>query len=270
MKGRVCALLCFSLMACSFLAAPVAAAPPPEAVPVVFRQSIPAAAFTPHREPYDYENDGRYLIHKAGPEGWYLTAVRLPQGATITSMTFFWYDDSATLQAKARLQRTELGTGNYQELAYAESPLSSPGYPSSSRDDTISYAIVDNLRYAYWVVLDLPAMPEVMAHGVVIGYTPAAVTDAAVPVSAAGFAPYEDGYDYENHGRYLKHLHGPGGNTANGWYMAPVRLPDGAIWTGRDLFAIRQIIYLEMDFTRVEFAAIDVDERYRCIIDTRG
>ena len=138
MKGRVGALLCFSLIACCLVAAPVAADPPREAAAVVLRQSIPAAAFTPYREQYDYENDGRYLIHKAGPEGWYLTAVRLPQGATITAMVFFWYDDSATLQARARLQRTELGTGNYEELAYAESPSGIVGAPSSSRDQGFS------------------------------------------------------------------------------------------------------------------------------------
>ena len=52
-----------------------------------------------------------------------------------------------------------------------------------------------------------------------------------ISVPAAEFRPYEDNYDFENHGRHLIHLHTPGPSTSTGIYLAPLSLPDGAVVT---------------------------------------
>ncbi|MFX1263433.1 MAG: C25 family cysteine peptidase, partial [Promethearchaeota archaeon] len=193
------------------------------------RLTIPAAAFTPYQDGYDYENHGRFLIHKGGPEGWYFAPVHLPHGAQVTKMIFNWYNNSQTgqAQAKARLQRTEFGQGNYLAMAYVTTGLGGIG-GGSSQDDTIAYATIDNVKYAYWANFDLPATTDVRGCSVVIEYIPPTTVTGRLSIPAAAFRPYEDGYDYQNHARFLKHLHSPGGGTANGWYLAPVFLPHGA------------------------------------------
>jgi len=204
---------------------------------VVGRLSIPAAAFTPFEDGYDYENHGRYLFVKVGASGaygWFSAHVRLPHGATVTKMTFHWYDDDTNNlrpQGIARLQRTKFGQGNFEEMAYAETLAS--GYGSTS-DNTIAYASIDNSQYGYWVSWDLPISGSgisVRGCGVVIEYTVPATGDGPLSISSAPFKPYEDGYDFQNDSRYLQHLHSPGGGSANGWYLAQVHLPQGVTVT---------------------------------------
>jgi hypothetical protein len=133
--------------------------------------SAPAAGLHPFQDGYDYENHGRFLIHRSGPEGWYLGAVRLPDGVELKSVTFHWCDFSATYKAVARLQYTEYGQGNYVDMAYGESPLAgAPGFGFTT-DTTVNNAKVDNSKYGYWVVFDLPQMADVRAVGLVIDYT---------------------------------------------------------------------------------------------------
>jgi hypothetical protein len=198
---------------------------PPGALDTVF--AISASAFAPYEDGYDFENHSRFLKHLHSPgggtaNGWYLAPYRLPQGATVTKMTFYWYDGSATKQAKATLQRTEFGQGNYQDMASAESPLSGAPGNGSSFDDTVSSAVIDNARYAYWVLWDLPADANMSAAGVVIEYQPALIGSGLASAPAAGLHAHQDEYDYENHGRYLIHKGGP-----QGWYLGAIRLPDG-------------------------------------------
>ena len=61
-----------------------------------------------------------------------------------------------TCRYSSRLQRTTLGLGDYTELATAwTSTGSSSGGVSS--DTTVGGGRVDNSRYAYWVVIDIPS-----------------------------------------------------------------------------------------------------------------
>ena len=202
--------------------------------------TIPAAAFTPFEDGYDYENHGRYLFIKSGvsgPYGWFSAPVSLPHGATVTKMTFHWYDDDTQGLSRngiARLQRTRFGQGNFEEMAYAETPNAASGYGSTS-DTTISYATIDNSQYAYWVVWDLPVSGSgisVKGCDVVIEYTPPTTVAGRLSIPAAAFTPFEDGYDFQNDGRYLQHFDNPAAITGvRGWYSAPVHLPDGATIT---------------------------------------
>jgi len=130
--------------------------------------SISAAAFTAYQDGYDYVNTARHLVHNGGPQGWYLAPVYLPQGATVTRVTFHWYDNS-TSNGLVRMQRTQFGLDDFLEMAYAASS-GSPGY-GSSEDTSIAYDTIDNTQYAYWVVWDIPATDQFRACGVVIEYS---------------------------------------------------------------------------------------------------
>ncbi len=197
--------------------------------------SFPAAAFRPFEDGYDYQNHGRYLFTKAGasgPYGWYLAQVLLPQGAKVSEMTFHWYDGNVLADGIARLQRTEYGQGNYVEMA-AAATTGSGGYQSST-DDTVAYNIIDNSKYAYWIVWDLPAAAaeDLRGCGVVLKYAAPASVTGVISIPAAAFGvPGEDGYDFQDHGRYLIHQHSPGAGTQNGVYLAPLQLPHGVTVT---------------------------------------
>ena len=64
--------------------------------------------------------------------------------------------------------------------------------------------------------------------GVTIEYTPPAKDGGMLNIADAAFTPFYDGYDYENHARWLFHQHSESGGTADGLYLAPVNLPQGA------------------------------------------
>ena len=190
--------------------------------------ALSAAAFTPYEDGYDYTLDGESVHHKHSPGGGtaagsYVAPVRLPDGATVTKMTFHWLDNSSTGQAKARLQRTEFGQGDLQDMAYAESSLSGTSGASSSFDSSINLATIDNLRYGYWVGWDLSADDRVGGRGVVIEYQAPGGESGVISSPAAPLKPSRDGMDYEDHGRYVFQKSGPAGK-----YVAALRLPDGA------------------------------------------
>lgn len=201
--------------------------------------TIPAAAFTPYEDGYDFQNSGRYLQHFHSPNGgygrgWYLAPVYLPDGAIVTKMTFY-YRDNTTANGVARLQRTDL-KGNYTNLASVDTSggWSAPWYNSKATTD-ISNGVIDNSKYAYWVIWDLPPSSEppseqdiVWGCGTTIQYMPPATTPERLAIPAAAFRPHEDGYDFQNDGRYLHHFHSQGGGDHDGWYLAQVHLPDGA------------------------------------------
>jgi len=68
----------------------------------------------------------------------------------------------------------------------------------------------------------------VTAHAIEIEYTNPGIR-YLLTVPAATFRPFEDGYDFVDHGRHLVHMHTPGNSTNPGIYLAPVNLPDGAV-----------------------------------------
>jgi hypothetical protein len=196
--------------------------------------SLSASAFEPYEDGYDYLNSV-LLYYGHGPggsptNGWFVSQLDLPQDAILSTMRFYWSDTDPSYNAVARIQRTELGLGDFVEIASVTS-AGSPGSGVSSV--AISGTVVDNTRYAYWVVWDLPAWGSdqgVAGVATAIDYllpTPAAIETSA-SISAAGFTSYEDAYDYTNSARYLTHRHDPAGGNSNGWYIAPLNLPQGA------------------------------------------
>jgi hypothetical protein len=195
------------------------------------RLSIPAAAFVPFSDNYQYENLGRRLTYLGGPARAHFEApVHLPQGAQVTKVTFHFNDDSTAANGYARLCRTDLA-GNYLDMAYIDSYYAW-GYAGRS-DTSIESPVVDNSQYAYWVYWDLPISTgtgnNVWGCGVVIEYDApvATMSRGYIAIPAAAFTPFADDHHYENHGRYLIHRSG----EAGAHYEAPVPLPQGATVT---------------------------------------
>ncbi len=209
--------------------------PPQTSVPGP--QSVPAASFIPFEDQYQFLQEQK--LQHTGPgapnaRGWYLAPVHLPDRSLITNVSFFWArEDTVNVTGLARLQRTQLGLDNFEEMALLASSTGAGAFLSSTSTDTIQNSLVDNAVYAYWLVYDLPPdgfnfpNQRVVAYDTIIQYQPLAPPRPIVSIPAAAFRPYEDGYDFENHARHLIHKHGPGNSLANGWYLAPLHLPDG-------------------------------------------
>jgi hypothetical protein len=193
--------------------------------------SIPAAAFQPYEDGYDFWNEGLWLVHYHGPggstgPGWYVAPVLLPDGATVTKMRFYYWDNHATEDILARLQYSNLA-GSFSEMAYVDSSGAASGY-ASKLDDTIAQAIIDNTRRSYWVIWDGPVSGDQNASGVgvLIEYDHPPLPSGHLSLPAAAFTPFADEWEYTNHARFLVH-EGPV-EIDRAHYEAPVYLPQGA------------------------------------------
>lgn len=112
--------------------------------------SIPAAAFQPAVDGFDYNNTGFYIVNLDGVSTSYVAPVSLPHGATVTKVTFYYDDGSASNYASASLGRTNL-LGLVDSMATI---LSDDG-KGSKADTTIDYAVVDNANYGYYAAITL-------------------------------------------------------------------------------------------------------------------
>jgi hypothetical protein len=128
--------------------------------------SIPAAAFQPTYNTYQYENNGHYLT--AGSSQNYVAPVQLPNGVTVTKVTFYFYDESSANDdyAVVNLFRNNNNGSDYP-MAYIWSNDS--GY-SSTYDDSIDFPLIDNSQYSYFLNLWLNST-NVSAYAVIIEYT---------------------------------------------------------------------------------------------------
>lgn len=129
--------------------------------------SIPAAAFHPAQEGYEFNNDGKVIWNLDGDSVYYLAQLQLPHEAIITKLTFYWWDGSQ-LDGRCELYRIDLmGGENQMAVAYTHGSTASP---NGSVDANIDFATVDNSSYAYYLWLYLPDN-LIAAYGVVIEYT---------------------------------------------------------------------------------------------------
>lgn len=134
--------------------------------------SIPPAAFTPSTEGYGFDNDGHTLTIGTNTPNvqYWLAPVQLPQGATATKLTFYWTNDSASVNGAVTLYRTDL-TGS-EVLMAATSTSVSAGPTSSSANINSGQATIDNTQYNYYIYLLLrQESGAVKLHGVTIEYT---------------------------------------------------------------------------------------------------
>lgn len=138
--------------------------------PITSYISIPAAAFNPAENGYTFSNVGNTLIPGDASSFSYLAPAQLPQGATVTKVTFHWADGSIDADGYATLYQIDLAGS--ESIMTNVPTSSSSGTASSSNVTSINNASIDNSRYAYYVWLYLPINNGIgSAYGVVIEYT---------------------------------------------------------------------------------------------------
>jgi hypothetical protein len=120
--------------------------------------SVSAFEFIPISYNSEYSCDSTYGV--AGPLSGNVLGyipLQLPHGATITNVTYYFYDNSATDYLIFFLRRG-YGTSNYDNMDYASnSPASdTPGWTHMSAS-SIDYPIVDNNNYHYFIHLNIPS-----------------------------------------------------------------------------------------------------------------
>ncbi len=128
--------------------------------------AVPAAAFRPWMEGYVFKNAGRSLKNVNDTSDFYFAPVQLPHGATVTKLTFYWFDTTSAT-GSATLRRSP-HDGSYSIMAGALTSGSAGN--GSSYDGAIDFATIDNTSYAYYLLWDLPNS-FVWGYHVVIEYT---------------------------------------------------------------------------------------------------
>jgi hypothetical protein len=130
--------------------------------------SVPAAAFRPLSNIYSYTADGYRVINMDDSEQYWVGHVQLPHGVTVTSVEFFWRDVSSSHNARFDLRRHN--RDNYSSESMAMVWSSGAAGDDSTEDTSISYAVIDNTQYTYFLQAILPKTDTVL-YGVTIEYT---------------------------------------------------------------------------------------------------
>jgi hypothetical protein len=111
--------------------------------------SVSAAAF-------NSQDDGAFigarLENRGSSQVAFMASVPLPHGATVTNVTFYWYDVDASLHMHFALRIDRTGGVLYM----AEADSSGSGGYGSTTDDTISYAVINNRLNCYNLVVWIP------------------------------------------------------------------------------------------------------------------
>ncbi len=136
-----------------------------------YRLSIPAAAFQPWKSGDNYaiyENHGRFLKHLGSGPGipaavgkldgyWYIAPISLPDGAMVSKVIAHWYQETPVDHGHFNLGRSEFGKDTFVDLVAIDSTgVSGYGPTFTTTIGTGTQAVVDNSRYAYWVLFQLP------------------------------------------------------------------------------------------------------------------
>ena len=131
--------------------------------------SIPAAAFECPNNISQYVNSGWRVdcSTNSPPAGYFTAPAQLPHNCTVTKLTFYWSDLSTANNGALILQRSNMD-GSIYDMA-STSTSGNSGYGSSS-DATISYAIIDNSQYTYFLTLNVAADIDIKGLAGIIEY----------------------------------------------------------------------------------------------------
>jgi hypothetical protein len=119
-------------------------------IPQIGYISVPPAAFVP----FDSSRlvlTGNYLANYEGTITALYGAVQLPHGAMVTNMTVYWRDIS-TQAVMTSLRRSNLT--HWHDLAEVDS-IGDAGF-GYSYDDSVEQATIDNSKYYYYMIVDIP------------------------------------------------------------------------------------------------------------------
>jgi hypothetical protein len=131
--------------------------------------SVPAAAFHPTEDGYDFSNGGSSLSNQDGMSDWYVASVQLPHGATVTKLTFYWTDYSDSNGSCGLWKHCFAEDAMIYALMASAETFGDAGY-NASIDSTVDMAEVDNSQCTFALSLDLPET-GIEAYGVFIEYT---------------------------------------------------------------------------------------------------
>ena len=116
---------------------------PPKLSPL----SIPAAAFVPYNDIYDFTIDHTQIFNRTSLEiHLYYAPVILPHGATVSKVTLYGYRNDALAAMTLILYRVD-PTESVAEMAMLMADWTLGA--GSIYDDTIDYATIDNENYQY-------------------------------------------------------------------------------------------------------------------------
>lgn len=135
---------------------------------------IHPTAFVPMNSTLEYAFSigGGYLYNPGTNLSYYEAAVNLPDGAKITKVVVYYYDNSSTTDLWALLAAKSMDEYDLPIPAY----LASSGADGNNRvmeDTSISPDIIDNQSYAYWIEVSLPGDQgsNLLIRGIRIDYS---------------------------------------------------------------------------------------------------
>jgi len=133
--------------------------------------SLSTADFHPVSSSTTYSNGGSEL-YVLGPASGasFLAPLHLPQGAVITKVTFFWFDNSTINSSHLRLERYNLTTNTVEYLTSSLYSTESPAV-GSLETTSITNPQVDNSTYTYWLLYNADMSADVALRGAGIEYT---------------------------------------------------------------------------------------------------
>ena len=131
--------------------------------------SIPAAAFQCTQWDSKCDSIGpEIVVYNTSISPYIVAPVYLPDGAVVTSVTFFWTDSHVSNNGSVSVRRLTMTSGSWVEMTHI-STTGHPGY-SNSTNSTIDCATIDNSQYSYFILGRLPS-ETIMLHSVLIEYT---------------------------------------------------------------------------------------------------
>jgi hypothetical protein len=133
--------------------------------------SVSAAAFQPYNNILSYSNSGSEVSAGNTVPTTFYAPVQLPHGATVTKVTFYWYDSIDDDEAYCDLRRNALDGTDEWVASMVSKDAAGAG---STETETINNPVVDNANYAYYLYLYLPYVDidnQTKGYGVIIEYT---------------------------------------------------------------------------------------------------
>ncbi len=133
--------------------------------------SLSTADFHPVSSSTTYTNGGSelYVLGPASGASFH-APLHLPQGAVITKVTFFWFDNSVIKSSHLRLERYNLTTNTVEYLTSSLYSTESPAIGSLATT-SITNPQVDNSTYTYWLLYNADMSADVALRGAGIEYT---------------------------------------------------------------------------------------------------
>jgi hypothetical protein len=144
---------------------------------------------------YIYMSWGGVKMTSPGTALWpfMVASVELPEGATVTAVTLYYYDPDPSEWILLSLSRYD-GAGGVNDMA---SVASANDGMNQKTDTSVSYAVVDNAHYSYLLSAEMEAQasaPDVVLYGAKITYIPSAsAPPGPLGAAAAGSPPVEGG-----------------------------------------------------------------------------